>query len=78
MSYFGAAYGPDTLKLMANALDAAWADAQSLISGLSAKEHLPDMASAVLEAAASGVRDAERLRQAALRGLACGHSLTRH
>ena len=63
---------------MTTAVNDAWADAQKVFAGLTAATSLPSMAAAVLEAAAHGERDPERLRQAALSGLGGQCPVTRH
>lgn len=63
------AYDPETLDMMRNALEEAWA----LLPEDSKNKHLKiDMADRVLRKAATGERDLARLRAAALAGTDVG------
>jgi hypothetical protein len=73
MQYSDTSYGPELLKLMTDALDAAWGDHRSG-DAIASRAMRTAMASQIMKAVDAGERDPERLKLAAL-NVAVGRTL---
>jgi hypothetical protein len=70
MPFRDAAYDPETLALMAAALDAAWREVRSRqLTKASADHARGEMAAAIFAAVAKGERDPLRLKNCAFRSV---------
>jgi hypothetical protein len=70
----GASYGPDTLKLISQAFDAAWAEIAHHFDGDPMRDTVRErLAHAILAVADAASRDVEALKRTALQVLALNY-----
>jgi hypothetical protein len=74
LNFPNAHYEPELLKLMTDALDAAWRDQQRASDDIAGRAMRTAMAFQIMTAVSAGERDPERLKLAAL-SAAAGHTL---
>ena len=70
MKYSDASYDPELLKLMTDALDAAWGDRRRSWDDIASRAPRTAMAFQIMTAVGAGERDPERLKLAALNATA--------